>query len=74
VNITTTKALVSNQNFIPLHASAKKVAVCLDLYPKRYGSEVVFAIRKPDESDDKYAPNGRKLVKPNYAHSIDIYV
>ncbi|MEE8429705.1 MAG: hypothetical protein V3S16_00470 [Candidatus Desulfatibia sp.] len=74
MNITTTKALVSTQNFIPLHESAKKVAVCLDLYPKRYGSKVVFTIRKPDESDGNYTPNGRKLVKPNYTHSIDIYV
>jgi len=72
VNITTTKLLT--QNFIPLHKSVNKDAVCLDLYPKRYGSEVVFTIRKPDESDGKYAPNGRKLVKPNCVHSIDIYV
>jgi hypothetical protein len=73
VNITTTKALVSTQNFIPLHAIAKKVAVCHDLYPQRYRNKVVFAIRAADESDGKYGNNGRKLVKPNYAHSIDIY-
>ena len=72
MNITTTN--VSTQNFIPLHKSVKKDSVYLDLYPKRYGSEVVFTIRKPDESDGKYAPNGRMLIKPNYAHSIDIYV
>ena len=72
MNITTTN--VSTQNFIPLHKSVKKDSVCLDLYPKRYGSEVVFTIRKPDESDGKYTSNGRKLVNPNYARSIDIYV
>ena len=72
MNITTTK--VSIQNFIPLHKSVNKDAICLDLYPNRYGSEVVFTIRKPDESDCKYVPNGRKLVKPNCAHPIDIYV
>lgn len=72
MNITTTK--VSIQNFIPLHKSVNKDAVCLDLYPNRYGSGVVFTIHKPDEPDGEYAPNGRKLVKPNYTHPIDIYV
>ena len=74
MKITTTKALVATQNFIPLHAIAKKVAVCHDLYPQRYRNQVVFAMRAANESDGKYGHNGRKLVKPNYARSIDIYV
>ncbi len=73
MNITTTKALVSTQNFIPLHAIAKKVAVCHDLYPQRYGNQVVFAMRAADELDGKYEHNGRKLVNPKPAEFVDIY-
>jgi hypothetical protein len=74
VNITTTKALVSTQNFIPLHASAKKAVVCIDLYPKRYRNQVVFAMLAADELDGKYGNNGRKLVNPKPAEFIDIYI
>lgn len=72
MNITTTK--LPTQDFIPLHAIAKKVAVCHDLYPQQYRNQVVFAMRAANESDGKYGNNGKKLVKPNYARSIDIYV
>jgi hypothetical protein len=73
VNITTTKALVSTQKFIPLHESVKKAAVCLDLYPQRYRNQVVFAVRAAVESDGKYGNNGRKLVNPKPAEFVDIY-
>jgi hypothetical protein len=73
MNITTTKALVSTQNFIPLHASAKKATVCLDLYPQRYRNQVVFAIRAAYESDGKYGNNGRKLANPKPAEFVDVY-
>ena len=73
MNINTTKALVSTQNFIPLHASAKKAVVCIDLYPQRYRNQVVFAMRAADELDGKYGNNGRKLVNPKTAEFIDIY-
>lgn len=74
MNITTTKALVSTQNFIPLHASAKKAVVCIDLYPQRYRNQVVFAIRAADELDGEYGNNGRKLANPKPAEFIDIYI
>ena len=59
MNITTTRALVSTQNFIPLYGNAKKVEVCLDLYPRRYQNRVVFAMRAADELDGKYGNNGK---------------
>ena len=74
MNITTTKALVPTQNFIPLHESAKKVAVCLDLYPRRYRNQIVFAMRAADDLDGKYGNNGRKLVNPKLAEFVDIYI
>jgi hypothetical protein len=74
VNITTTKALVSTQNFIPLHESVKKAAVCLDLYPQRYRNQVVFAMRAVDEVEGKYGRNGRKLANPKSADGIDSYI
>jgi len=74
MNITTTKALVPTQKFIPLHKIAKKVAVCLDLYPQRYQNQIVFAMRAADELDGKYGNNGRKLVNPKLAEFVDIYI
>ena len=74
MNITTTKALVSTQHFIPLHKSVRKVGACIDLYPQRYRNQVVFAVRAADELDGKYGINGRKLVNPKPSESIDIYV
>ena len=74
MNLTTTKALVSTQKFIPLHVSAKKAAVYIDLYPKRYRNQVVFAMRAADELDGKYGNNGRKLVIPKLAEFVDIYI
>jgi len=74
VNITTTKALVSTQNFIPLHKSVRKVGACIDLYPKRYRDQVVFVMRAADELDGKYGNNGRKLVNPKPAEFVDIYI
>ncbi|MBC8432208.1 MAG: hypothetical protein H8D96_09835 [Desulfobacterales bacterium] len=74
MNVTTTKALVPTQNFIPLHESAKKVAVCLDLYPRRYRNQIVFAMRAADDLDGKYGNNGRKLVNPKLAEFVDIYI
>ena len=73
MNITTTKALVSTQNFIPLHEIAKKVAVSLDLYPQRYRNQVVFAMRAADDLDGKYGNNGRKLVNPKPAEFVNFY-
>ncbi len=73
MNITTTKALVSTQNFVPLHEIAKKVAVCHDLYPQRYRNQVVFAMRAADELDGKYGNNGRKSVNSKPAEFVDIY-
>ncbi|NQT70553.1 MAG: hypothetical protein HQ552_13375 [Desulfobacteraceae bacterium] len=74
MNVTTTKALVPTQNFVPLHESAKKVAVCLDLYPRRYRNQIIFAMRAADELDGKYGNNGRKLVNPKLAEFVDIYI
>ncbi len=74
MNITTTKALVSTQHFIPLHENAKKVAVCLDLYPQRYRNQVIFSMLTADELDGKYGNNGRKLVKPKPAEFVDVYI
>ncbi len=73
MNINTTKALVSTQNFNPLHESAKKAVVCIDLYPQRYRNRVVFAMRAADELDGKYEHNGRKLINPKPAEFVDIY-
>jgi hypothetical protein len=73
VNISTEKALVPIKSFIPVPKPAPLDAVFYDLYPRRYRDQIVFTICVPDESDDNYGPDGKKLKNPNYEKFIDIY-
>jgi len=72
--MTATKALVPIQRVMPVFKPIHQDAVCLDLYPERHQDEVIFTIRKADETDGKYGPNRRKLVSTKHAQTIDIYI
>ncbi|MBL7179156.1 MAG: hypothetical protein ISS65_02955 [Desulfobacterales bacterium] len=74
MDITASKALVSNQRLVPAPKRLHAASMCLDLYPRRCRNEVVFTVRKTDESEGKYGPDGRKRENPKCANFIDIFV
>lgn len=74
MNLTVTKALVPTQRVRPAFKPVHQGAVCLDLYPERRQDEVVFTVRKADETEGKYGPDRRKLVISKHAQLIDIYI
>jgi hypothetical protein len=73
MNISTAKALVPAKSFIPVPKPTKLDTISYDLYPRQYRDQAVFTICVPDESDENYGPNGRKLINPKYDKFIDIY-
>ena len=74
MNITVTKALVPTQRVMPAFKPIQQDAVCLDLYPERRQDEVVFTVRKADDTDGKYGSNRRKSISTKHAQFIDIYI
>lgn len=73
VNIDTAKALVPVKSFIPVPKPSNLDAVSYDLYPRQYRDQVVYTICVPDESDNNYGADGRKLIHPKYAIFVDVY-
>ena len=73
MNISTVKALVPAENFIPVPFVTKLEAVSCDLYPRQYREQTVYTIGVPEESDGNYGSDGRRLINPGYAKFINIY-
>ncbi|MEJ2655978.1 MAG: hypothetical protein P8012_02130 [Desulfobacterales bacterium] len=74
MNSPTIKALVPAPGLIPAPSPIQRDPVCLDLYPRPLGYEDVFTVYVLDESDGEYGPDGRRLLKSNYAEFVDVYV
>ena len=73
MNFTTTKALVPIQGLVPATHSIHRDAVCLDLYPNRFGNEREFSVYVLNDSEAEYGPDGRRLVKAGFAEFLDVY-
>jgi hypothetical protein len=73
VNISSVKALVPSNSFLPVPKPTNLDAVFYDLYPRHYQDQVVFTICVQDESDGNYGPDGRKLINSKHEPFIDIY-
>jgi len=73
MNIIPVKSLLPAQRVIPASKPINQSAVYLDLYPKRHQNQIVFTIRKADESEGKYGPNGKKLSNTKRPALIDLY-
>lgn len=74
MNITATKLLIPATKVAPVFKTLEQDAVCLDLYPKRYQNEVVFTVRKPEESDGKYGPGRKKSLPAKTPQFVDFYI
>lgn len=68
-----TNALVPASGLIPASSPVRRHAVSIDLYPGRFQDEGLYSVYVLNESEEEYGPDGRRMVKANYAEFVDVY-